>query len=80
MVRAATGYVTRARALDLDKPPGLAEAIDWVSALQALGVTGVDRAVMLSTLGAIGKTPDDLAAIGADLAATDFEQTRSGGT
>ena len=39
LVDAATAFVSNARTLELDKPPGLAEAIDWVSALHALGVT-----------------------------------------
>ena len=39
LVSAATAFVSSARGLDLDKPPGLAEAIDWVTALQTLGVT-----------------------------------------
>jgi MoxR-like ATPase len=63
IVTVAAAYVERVRTLDLDKPPGLAEAIDWVSALHALGVSEVDRRVMDATLGAIAKTPDDLTAI-----------------
>ncbi len=72
VVEAATAYVTRARALDLDKPPGLAEAIDWVTALHALGVTELDRSAMattmMATLGAVAKTPDDLVTVAADFA------------
>jgi MoxR-like ATPase len=68
VVTAATAYVTRARALDLDKPPGLTEAIDWVSALRALGVSSIDRGAMAATIGAIAKTPDDVAVIRAHLA------------
>ncbi|MEL6982508.1 MAG: MoxR family ATPase, partial [Actinomycetota bacterium] len=33
LVTAATAFVHDARRLDLDKPPGVAEAIDWVGAL-----------------------------------------------
>jgi MoxR-like ATPase len=60
LVEAATAFVSSARAMDLDKPPGLAEAIDWVSALAALGVGSLDRTTAVTTLGAIFKTPDDL--------------------
>ncbi|MCP3990957.1 MAG: MoxR family ATPase, partial [Actinomycetia bacterium] len=60
VVEAATAFVTRSRALDLDKPPGLAEAIDWVSALHALGISEIDRTTMDATIGSIAKTPDDL--------------------
>ena len=34
--------VDRLRALELQKPPGIAEAIDWVGALELLGVRAVD--------------------------------------
>lgn len=59
LVDAATGFVTAARGLDLDKSPGLAEAIDWVAALHALGVSNLDRGLVGATLGSIVKTPDD---------------------
>ncbi len=59
LVDAATGFVTNARDLDLDKSPGLAEAIDWVAALHALGVSELDRGLVGATLGSIVKTPDD---------------------
>ncbi len=59
LIEAATGFVSSARELDLDKAPGLAEAIDWVAALHALGMSELDRGVLTATLGAIVKTPDD---------------------
>ncbi|MGH1505058.1 MAG: AAA family ATPase [Acidimicrobiales bacterium] len=59
LVEAAAGYVTAARARDLDKVPGLAEAIDWVRALERLGVHRLDRTAALATLGALAKSPDD---------------------
>lgn len=63
LVDAATAFVTRTRALDLDKPPGLAEAIDWVAALHALGLADLDVSAVRVTLGSIVKTPDDLAVV-----------------
>jgi MoxR-like ATPase len=65
LIRSATEFVGRARALDLDKAPGMAETIDWVGALAALGATDVVRADALATIGTIAKTPDDRAAISA---------------
>ena len=59
VVEAATAFVSSSRSLDLDKPPGLAEAIDWVSALHALGVSEFERTNVIATIGAIAKTPDD---------------------
>ncbi len=66
LVEHATRFVGNTRDLDLDKPPGVAEAIDWVAALVALGVgdlvdAGSERG--LAGLGALAKTPDDYALI-----------------
>ncbi|TCN44800.1 MoxR-like ATPase [Kribbella orskensis] len=63
LIASATEFVGRARGLDLDKAPGLAETIDWVSALTVLGASSLGRADGLRTLGAIAKTPDDRDAI-----------------
>ena len=64
LVTAATAFVTRARALELDKQPGLSEAIDWVAALQALGIGELDLAGGLPAVASIAKTPHDRAALG----------------
>jgi hypothetical protein len=45
--------------LDLDKPPGIAEAIDWVAALTLLGVRRLDPAAADGTLGAVLKHRED---------------------
>ena len=63
LVRSAAEFIGRVRKLDLVKAPGLAETIDWVSALSALGVTELAAADVLSTLGTIAKTPDDRTAV-----------------
>ena len=49
----------RMRGMDLLKPPGLAEAIDWTAALTALGATAVDRDNAARTLGAAVKYHED---------------------
>jgi MoxR-like ATPase len=59
LIRSATELVGRFRRLDLHKAPGLAETIDWVSALAALGATDLAPGDALRTLGTIAKTPDD---------------------
>lgn len=62
LIENATQFVSTARDLDLDKPPGVAETIDWVAALVALGVadlTAADSSPALASLGALAKTPDD---------------------
>ncbi len=60
LVDAATAFVSQARTLDLDKPPGLAEAIDWVGALEVLGVSRLEAPLAISTIGSLAKTPDDI--------------------
>jgi MoxR-like ATPase len=67
LVDAATAFVSGSRALDLDKPPGLAEAIDWVAALETLGITALDRRAVASTIGSIAKTPDDIDTVRASI-------------
>ncbi len=57
----AAAAVTRLRSLDLAKPPGIAEAIDWASALTVLGVQRLDGPVVEKTWGSILKNRDDLA-------------------
>jgi MoxR-like ATPase len=64
-VAAATA---RLRSRDLYKPPGVAEAIDWASALQILGVEVLDAAAAERTLPAVVKYDEDLAAVRGDLA------------
>ena len=68
LVASTAAFVGRVRALDLDKAPGLAEAIDWLSALTVLGVAHLTRDDVERTLGAIVKTPDDGDLVRASLA------------
>jgi MoxR-like ATPase len=57
----AAAAVTRLRGLDMVKPPGIAEAIDWVAALTVLGVGRLDPAAVEATWGSVLKNRDDLA-------------------
>jgi len=59
LIEHATQFVGSARDLDLDKPPGVAETIDWVAALVSLGVADLVDGSALASLGALAKTPDD---------------------
>lgn len=59
LIESAAQFVGHVRTLDVDKPPGVAEAINWVAALSALGATELVRDVVVATLGAVVKTPDD---------------------
>ena len=51
--------VSRMRESDIQKPPGIAEAIDWVSALDLLGVEHLDVATADRTLGSVLKYSED---------------------
>jgi MoxR-like ATPase len=55
----ATLAVRRLRALDLQKPPGVAETINWVAALELLGVASLDGAAAERTLGSVLKYRED---------------------
>jgi MoxR-like ATPase len=51
--------VARIRESDVQKPPGVAEAIDWVAALDLLGVGELDEAAVDRTLGSVLKYSED---------------------
>jgi MoxR-like ATPase len=63
LARQVAGSVTRLRALDLAKPPGVAEAISWAGALHVLGVDRLDVAAAERTAGAVLKYAEDLRAL-----------------
>jgi MoxR-like ATPase len=51
--------IGRIRELDLIKPPGVAESLDWANALAALGAQRLDPDVAAATLGAVLKYRED---------------------
>jgi MoxR-like ATPase len=51
--------VSRMRGSDVQKPPGIAEAIDWVAALSLLGVEHLDPETVDLTLGSVLKYDED---------------------
>jgi MoxR-like ATPase len=51
--------VHRLRSLDLMKPPGVAESLDWAEALMALGRDTLDTESAAATLGAVLKYRED---------------------
>ena len=44
---------------DVQKPPGIAEAIDWLAALGLLGVSALDESAIERTLGSVLKYSED---------------------
>lgn len=59
----AARFAAELRLLDLQKPPGLAETIDWAQALTALGEQELDVDNVHATLGAVLKYHEDLLSI-----------------
>lgn len=60
LARKVTAAVQRLRELDLDKPPGVAETIDWARTLDFLGEGELDTETVVDTLGSVVKEHDDL--------------------
>ncbi|MEW9615305.1 MoxR family ATPase [Shinella sp. S4-D37] len=61
--REVVAYVQKLRALDLFKNPGVAETIDWASALTELDRVALDPETVSDTLGTLLKYQDDIARI-----------------
>ena len=59
LAREVAAAVAAMRDLNLYKPPGVAETIDWASALGRLGVTTLDEHSVAVTLGAVLKYRED---------------------
>ena len=73
LTRQVVAAVNRLRELDLAKPPGVAETIDWVRTLDFLGETGLGTQNAEDTLGAVVKERDDL-----DVVRDNLEEITSG--
>src|SRR5690242_16260982 len=67
LTRKVVAAVHRLRSLELAKPPGVAETIDWVRALDVVGATDLDEQTVDDTLGAVVKEHDDLELVRANL-------------
>ena len=59
LARQVAAIVEQVRDLGLYKPPGVAETIDWASAIAALGCAELDESVVDRTLGAAMKYRED---------------------
>jgi MoxR-like ATPase len=59
LARQVAGAVETLRGLNLYKPPGVAETIDWAQALAAMGVSELDERTVNATLGTVLKYRED---------------------
>ena len=73
LARKVVEAINRLRALDLAKPPGVAETLDWVATLDVLGEPVLDARTIEDTLGAVIKERDDL-----DVVRDNLEEIASG--
>ncbi len=79
LARQVAAAVERLREMDLYKPPGVAETIDWAEALVALGAKELDESIVRATIGSVLKYREDQQrAANAGLAAL-VDAMRSGG-
>ncbi|MEO7838290.1 MAG: MoxR family ATPase, partial [Anaerolineales bacterium] len=60
LARQITGFIQALREMDLYKLPGVAETLDWTSALVALDQQALDPVIVDETLGAVLKYQDDV--------------------
>jgi MoxR-like ATPase len=67
LARKVVAAVNRLREMDLAKPPGVAETIDWVRTLDVLGESNLTRESADDTLGSVVKERDDLDTVRGDL-------------
>jgi MoxR-like ATPase len=69
-------FVQAIRKQDLFKAPGVAETLDWASALTELDAVALDPAMVSDTLGVLLKYQDDIGRIQGDKASELIEQVR----
>jgi MoxR-like ATPase len=63
LAREVAAAVETIRGLELYKPPGVAETIDWAQSLATLGASGLDERTVDATLGTILKYHEDHARV-----------------
>jgi len=59
LARQIAAAVERLRTMELYKPPGVAETIDWTEALVALGAKELDEVIVRATIGSVLKYRED---------------------
>jgi len=59
LARQVAAATEKMRAMDLYKPPGVAETLDWTEALVALGTRELDEKIVEATLGSVLKYRED---------------------
>ncbi len=77
LTRQVVGVVQELRRMDLFKAPGVAESIDWATALNELNVLDLDPRAINDTLGVLLKYQDDIQRLQGSEAAQILERVKS---
>src|SRR5690606_8345586 len=78
LAREVVAFVQKLRAdEDLFKQPGVAETLDWASALTELDAVAIDPATVSDTLGVLLKYQDDIARVRGSRAAAILEEVKA---
>ena len=79
LARDLVAFVHRLRTADLTKVPGVAETLDWASALLSLGATELDGDTVDETLGVVLKYEEDIRAVRGATARRLLAESATGG-
>ena len=77
LARQIAGFMQMARQEDYYKRPGVAESIDWATALSELNVLDLDPRTINDTLGVLLKYQDDIQRLQGSEAAQILERVKS---
>jgi len=78
LARQITGFIQELREMDLYKLPGVAETLDWTTALVALDQKALDPVIVDETLGAVLKYQDDVEKVQGEQARAILERVKAG--
>jgi len=78
LARQITGFIQALREMDLYKLPGVAETLDWTTALVALDQKALDPVIVDETLGAVLKYQDDVEKVKGEQARAILERVKAG--
>jgi len=78
LARQITGFIQQLREMDLYKLPGVAETLDWTTALVALDQRALDPVIVDETLGAVLKYQDDVEKVKGEQARLILERVKAG--
>jgi MoxR-like ATPase len=78
LAKQITGFVQALREMDLYKLPGVAETLDWTTALVALDQRALDPLIVDETMGAVLKYQDDIEKVKGEQARLILERVKAG--